>query len=75
MQDQLNDNEKSDISSIDILLHYWKSRNGKLAVKVNGLHGLGDDTIEAADINIDYLETITLYTMGTSIWVKTPRKF
>ena len=75
MQDQLNDNEKSDISSIDILLHYWKSRNVKLAVKVNGLHGLGDDTIEAADINIDYLETITLYTMGTSIWVKTPRKF
>ena len=38
---------------IHILSHSWKYNNGNLMVKVSGLHGLGDDTVEAEDRKID----------------------
>ena len=52
-QEQLNDADKSEISAIDILLHYWKYASGNLMVKVTGLHGLGDETVESDDAKIN----------------------
>ena len=43
-------------------------------VKVTGLHGLGDDTVENGDVNIDYPDTPELYIMGSFIGVKSFRK-
>ena len=45
--------DKSEISAIDILLHYWKYASGNLMVKVTGLHGLGDETVESDDAKIN----------------------
>ena len=58
VKDQLNESDKSDISVIDIISYYWKSSDGNLMVKVAGLHVLGDDTVEAGDVNIYYLDTL-----------------
>ena len=74
VQYQINDADKSDISAIKIILHYWKSSNGNLMVKVTGLHVLGDYTVEAGDVKIDYPDTLVLYIMGSCIEVKSSRK-
>ena len=50
-------------------LHYWKSASGKLMVKVTELHGIGDEVVEADDVNINYPETLVLYIMGSCIGV------
>ena len=60
VQYQLNDADKYDITSRDIILNRWKYINGKLMVKVTGLHGLGYDTVDARDVNIDYPDTLAL---------------
>ena len=52
VQDQQNYAEKLDIFPIDILLCYWKSSNGKLMLRITGLNGLSEDTVEAADVKI-----------------------
>ena len=36
-------------------------------VKVTGLYGLGDEVVEADDVNIDYPDTLALYLMGSCI--------
>ena len=74
MQDQLNDADKPDISMIYILSHYWISTSGNLVVKVTRLHGIGGEAVEADDVNIDYLDTLALYLLGTCIGVKKSRK-
>ena len=74
MQDQLNDAEKYDISAIQIISHYWKSASGKLIAKDTGLYGLGDEAVEADDVEIDYPDTLSLYVLGTLIGVKQSRK-
>ena len=74
MQDKMNDSDKSDISAIYIISHYWKSASGKLMVKVSGLHIICDETVEDEDVNIDYPETPLLYLMGSCIGVKSSRK-
>ena len=50
-------------------MHYWKSASGKLMVKVTELHGIGDEVVEADDVNISYPETLVLYIMGSCIGV------
>ena len=42
--------------------------------KVTGLHGLGDESVEADDVKIDYPETLALYLLGNCIGVKKYRK-
>ena len=74
MQDQQNDTDKLDICLIDILLLYWKSSNGKLMLRIAGLNGLDEDTIEAEDVKINYPDTFALYLKGTSIGVKKARE-
>ena len=53
VKEQLNDADKSDISAIDILSHYWKSASGNLMMKVTRLHGLGDAAIEDECVKTD----------------------
>ena len=43
-------------------------------LKVVGLHGLGDNTVEAEYVNIDYPYTLEPYILGSSIWVKSSFK-
>ena len=74
VEDQLNDTDKNDISEIDILLHYWKGRNGKLMVKVTRLYTLGGDYIKAKDMKVDYPGTIVMYIIRSSIGVKSSQK-
>ena len=69
MQDQLNDADKSNISLIDILSHYWKSSNGKLMLIITGLYRLGGEPVEASDVKIDYPYTLSIYLLGTCIGV------
>ena len=47
VQYQMNDADKSNIYEIDIISHYWESNNANLMMKVAGLYGIGDDTVEA----------------------------
>ena len=44
VQYQLNDAVPSDTSEIDILVHYWRQRDGKLKVKVTVLR-IGYETV------------------------------
>ena len=74
VQYQMNDADKSDICEIDIISHYWESNNGNLMVKVSGLYGIGDDTVEAEYVNIDYPYTLEPYILGSSIWEKSSWK-
>ena len=75
VQDQQNDAEKIDICPIDILLYYWKSSNGKLVLRITGLHGLVEDTVEADDVRIDHPYTLVIYLIGTSIGVKKSQNY
>ena len=59
---------------IDILLCYWKYFNGKLMLWINGLDGLGEDTVEDDDVKIYYPDTLNLYLIGTSIGVNKSRE-
>ena len=70
VQDQMNYYNELDIFPIDILLCYWKYFNGKLMLRINGLAGLDEDTVEADDVKIYYPDTLTLYLIGTRIGVK-----
>ena len=38
-------------------------------VKVTEFHGIGDEVVEADDVNISYPETLVLYIMGSCIGV------
>ena len=53
VQYQFNDNDKSDISDIDILLQYWKRGNGNMMVWFAGLYTLGDDAVKAEYVKFD----------------------
>ena len=53
VQYQFNDNDKSDISDIDILLQYWKRGNGNLIFWFACLYTLGDDAIKDKDVKFD----------------------
>ena len=74
VQDQINDYDKLDICPIDVLLCYWKSLNGNLMLRINGLGVLGEDTVKADDVKIYYPYTLALYLIGTSIGVKKSRR-
>ena len=52
-QDKFNDAEKSNISEIEILPHFWKRNSRNLMVKVTGLYTLGDDAIEAEYVKVE----------------------
>ena len=39
-------------------------------LQINGLDGLGEYTVEADDVNINYSDTLALYLIGTSVGVK-----
>ena len=60
VQYQQNDADKLDICPIDILSCYWKSYNGKLMLRTTGLNGIGEDTVEADDVNIYYPDTLAI---------------
>ena len=70
VQDQHNDADEIDICLIDILLCYWKSSIVNLMLRITGFNGLGEDTVEADDVNIDYPDTLALYLIGTIIGAK-----
>ena len=53
VQYQFNDNDKSDISDIDILLQYWKRGNGNMMVWFAGLYTLSDDAVKAEYVKFD----------------------
>ena len=60
VQDQKNYADGLDIFPIDILSWYWKSSNVKLMLRITGLNGLGEETVEADDAKIDYPDTLAL---------------
>ena len=43
-------------------------------VKVTGVYVLGDESVESDYMNIDYVDTLALYLLGTCIGVKKSRK-
>ena len=69
VQDQQNDDDKLDIFLIDILSCYWKSSNGKIMLRIAGFYGLGEETVKAENVKIDYPDTLDLYLIDTSIGV------
>ena len=48
----MNYADELDIFPIDILSCYWKYYNGKIMLWMNGLDGIGEDTVEADYVNI-----------------------
>ena len=74
MQDQQNDADELDICPIYILSCYWNSSNDKLMLLITWLDGIGEDTVEADDVKIDYPDTLPLYLIGTDIGLKKARK-
>ena len=42
-------------------------------IHITGLYVIGEDTVEADGVNIDYPDTLALYLIGNSIWVKKAR--
>ena len=61
VQDQLNNADKSDVSKIYILSHYWKQSNGAPMVRFTGLYAQGEDEAKYEDVKFDYLETLEIY--------------
>ena len=74
-QYQFNGADKYYISEIDIILNYCKYINGTLVVKFTGLHVLGNYSIKMEYVNIDYPDTLALYIIGSSIGVKSSKKY
>ena len=70
MKNKQNDAEELGICPIDILLCYWKSSNVQIMLYITGLCGLGDDIVEADNVNIDYPDTLALCLIGTIIGAK-----
>ena len=60
VQGQKNDAEEIYICPIDILLCYWKSSNVKLMLQITGLDGLGEYTVEADNMHIDYPDILAI---------------
>ena len=43
-------------------------------LRINGLHGIGEYTLEENDVKIEYPDTLALYLLSTSIGVKRAKK-